>query len=286
MSVRFAKIYDAVAQLANPYVLPQEWSWTSVDPDSYLLMDPPAALAQLREIFSVDELVAAGVGILSEGELVLNPVLAAPDPGFIVLRKADGRAYDLATSAGCITGAVPVLRMFYDRRTQHGIKASLNALCHVVFKMADVVLLRSLGVAAVPAALLQNLEVHRMERLSTWVEGTWDIMASPPSFQSPSPRDDGPVTGERSAKRETNASAGQLPAKKDAESAVGSMGLPQTIPPRLQLQFDAGSLAALTADIPQALAPVAFHLGNIYRKLHVRTRSEAILKYMARSANG
>ena len=81
MSVRFAKIYDAVAQLANPYVLPQEWSWTSVDPDSYLLMDPPAALAQLREIFSVDELVAAGVGVLSEGELVLNPVLAAPDPG-------------------------------------------------------------------------------------------------------------------------------------------------------------------------------------------------------------
>ena len=28
---------------------------------------------------------------------------------------------------------------------------------------------------------------------------------------------------------------------------------------------------------------VAFHLGNIYKKLHVRTRSEAILKYMGRS---
>ena len=27
---------------------------------------------------------------------------------------------------------------------------------------------------------------------------------------------------------------------------------------------------------------VAFHLGNIYRKLHVRTRSEAILKYIGR----
>ena len=27
---------------------------------------------------------------------------------------------------------------------------------------------------------------------------------------------------------------------------------------------------------------VAFHLGNIYRKLHVRTRSEAILKFMNR----
>jgi DNA-binding NarL/FixJ family response regulator len=27
---------------------------------------------------------------------------------------------------------------------------------------------------------------------------------------------------------------------------------------------------------------VAFHLGNIYRKLHVRTRSEAILKFMSR----
>jgi DNA-binding NarL/FixJ family response regulator len=30
---------------------------------------------------------------------------------------------------------------------------------------------------------------------------------------------------------------------------------------------------------------VAFHLGNIYRKLHVRTRSEAILKYMGRTAD-
>ena len=31
---------------------------------------------------------------------------------------------------------------------------------------------------------------------------------------------------------------------------------------------------------------VAFHLGNIYKKLHVRTRSEAILKYMGRSSDG
>ena len=30
---------------------------------------------------------------------------------------------------------------------------------------------------------------------------------------------------------------------------------------------------------------VAFHLGNIYRKLQVRTRSEAILKYMGRGAD-
>ncbi len=30
---------------------------------------------------------------------------------------------------------------------------------------------------------------------------------------------------------------------------------------------------------------VAFHLGNIYRKLHVRTRSEAILKYMGRASD-
>ena len=27
---------------------------------------------------------------------------------------------------------------------------------------------------------------------------------------------------------------------------------------------------------------VSFHLGNIYRKLHVRTRTEAVLKYMKR----
>ena len=31
---------------------------------------------------------------------------------------------------------------------------------------------------------------------------------------------------------------------------------------------------------------VSFHLGNIYRKLHVRTRTEAVLKYMNRQPEG
>ncbi|WP_367871427.1 response regulator [Luteolibacter sp. Populi] len=31
---------------------------------------------------------------------------------------------------------------------------------------------------------------------------------------------------------------------------------------------------------------VSFHLGNIYRKLHVRTRTEAVLKYMKRDSDG
>lgn len=31
---------------------------------------------------------------------------------------------------------------------------------------------------------------------------------------------------------------------------------------------------------------VSFHLGNIYRKLHVRTRTEAVLKYMKREPEG
>ena len=37
-------------------------------------------------------------------------------------------------------------------------------------------------------------------------------------------------------------------------------------------------------DLGIRIDTVAFHLGNIYRKLHVRTRSEAILKYMGRAA--
>ncbi len=33
------------------------------------------------------------------------------------------------------------------------------------------------------------------------------------------------------------------------------------------------------------LETVSFHLGNIYRKLHVRTRTEAVLKYMKRESD-
>ena len=40
----------------------------------------------------------------------------------------------------------------------------------------------------------------------------------------------------------------------------------------------------IAADLGIRIDTVAFHLGNIYRKLQVRTRSEAILKYINRDA--
>jgi len=40
----------------------------------------------------------------------------------------------------------------------------------------------------------------------------------------------------------------------------------------------------IASDLGIRIDTVAFHLGNIYRKLQVRTRSEAILKYITREA--
>jgi DNA-binding NarL/FixJ family response regulator len=40
----------------------------------------------------------------------------------------------------------------------------------------------------------------------------------------------------------------------------------------------------IASELAIRIDTVAFHLGNIYKKLHVRTRSEAILKYMGRGA--
>jgi len=39
----------------------------------------------------------------------------------------------------------------------------------------------------------------------------------------------------------------------------------------------------IAAELGIRIDTVSFHLGNIYRKLHVRTRSEAILKYVSRT---
>ena len=48
---------------------------------------------------------------------------------------------------------------------------------------------------------------------------------------------------------------------------------------------DDGLASEIADEMKVRIETVSFHLGNIYRKLHVRTRSEAILKYMGRAAD-
>jgi len=42
----------------------------------------------------------------------------------------------------------------------------------------------------------------------------------------------------------------------------------------------------IASELGVRLETVSFHLGNIYRKLHVRTRTEAVIKYMRRDSGG
>ena len=133
--MRFCEIYEALTELAEPFALPEEWRWLPIDSDCRLLPDPAAAFTALRTRFLAETLLASGVAVRREGEVVLHPLLVTPESGFIALRKADGRAYDLATAAGCLRGAIPILRMLHDRDTRRGIAATADGLASVRPKM-------------------------------------------------------------------------------------------------------------------------------------------------------
>jgi hypothetical protein len=241
MPIQYAPIYDAISMFGGAYVLPPDWSWLQVDADCRLLGDPVAAWTSLTEQFPAEDLLASGVAVRTDGGLVINPVLTPDDPGFIVLRKANGVAFDIATAAGCVSGSPPILKMLHDRVTKRSIAASSRRLLYATFSMVDTVLLRCLRVAVTPAVRLQSLHLRHLQRLLTLVGGsaTGDI-----------PKQD--VT---------------LPNDEEEDHLTSHAGRPEGEPAKFSLAIVAGSISALTADVPAALRPVAHHLASAERHL-------------------
>src|SRR3989304_4340391 len=185
MPVKFAPIYTRLAELGEPYALPADWSWVGVDPDcgqrAWVGRDPdgrqlPEAVAfrALEKEFPAEDLLTSGVARQADGKLALSPDLMADEPGFIVLHNDAGDAFDVATAGGCLYGGAPALRMHLDRATKQALQAPdcpwMYDLMFGCFSMADTVLLRSLGLAAAPAAMLDSLTLAGLQRL-LWLVG-------------------------------------------------------------------------------------------------------------------
>lgn len=234
MPTQYAPIYDAVAQLGNAYVLPPEWTWLTMAPDCLLLGDAAAALARLTQQFPPGDLLASGVARQAEGDLVINPVLTAEDPGFIVLRKNDGTAFDIMTARRCVSGTPPVLKALHDRVVARGIAVSPSHLLYATFSMVDTVLLRSLGVAVATAAHLQSLHLRHLQRLLMLVGG--------------------------SAHGDVPKQEVELSTDEEEDRPTGHMGQPSDRPAKFVLAIVAGSISVMTADIPAALQATARHL--------------------------
>jgi hypothetical protein len=212
-----------------------------VDPDCRLLDDPVAALAQLRERFPAEQLLASGVARQAEADLVMSPLLSAEDRGFVVLRTLNGAAFDIMTAAGCVSGAPPVLKVLHDRIFKQGAIRSPHRLLYATLSMVDTVLLRSLGVAAASAAQLQSLSLGQLQRLLVLVGG---------SARGDIPKQDV-----------------QLPTDEPEDRRTNHMGSPDDEPAEFQLALLAGSVSAMTAEVPPGLAAVARHLANAERHI-------------------
>lgn len=172
MPTQYASIYDRLVEASSRYVLPPAWSWLPADEACRQLDNAPDVFHELAARFPAEDLLASGVARQTGTELVINPRLAADDPGFIVLRNHSGDSFDIVTADGCLYGGVPALRMHRDKKTKDALQASDEAVMYVAFSMPDTILLRSLGVAVAPAALLGTLNLPGLQRLLRLVGGS------------------------------------------------------------------------------------------------------------------
>ena len=235
MPIQFAPIYTRLAELGEPYALPADWSWVGVDPDCRQLPEAVAAFRALEKEFPAEDLLTSGVARQADGKLALSPDLMADEPGFIVLHNDAGDAFDVATAGGCLYGGAPALRMHLDRATKQALQASdcpwMYDLMFGCFSMADTVLLRSLGLAAAPAAMLDSLTLAGLQRL------LW-------------------LVGGRATKDIEKVQVG-LRVDEPGDPATAANVDPHNKPRLFSLRLLAGSLARCTAEVPEALLPVA-----------------------------
>jgi hypothetical protein len=147
-----AEIFDALLALGERFEFAGELAFIKpVKGACRSPADPPQALAVLVEKFGESALIEAGVAVRSHaGLLQFSPALARPGTPFVVLYgDADNQPYCLVTSAGCLGhDSPPLFAALEDRHTTVCRRKSENGCIYVCATIDDVILLRSLGLAA------------------------------------------------------------------------------------------------------------------------------------------
>ncbi|MCH7725222.1 MAG: hypothetical protein IH991_01885 [Planctomycetes bacterium] len=174
MAAKHSEIYQTLLAECPPATLPDVWQFVEVHPDAHRLpANPQCAIARLREQFSDDELLGSRVTVRRGEELVLHPKLITRDRYVIIVRDQFGGPCSLLTSAGDLHGSVPLFALGQDETVRYALGASDQYL-YVAASMEDVVLLRSLGLAAAPATDLDRLNRCELQHLLYLVDGFSD----------------------------------------------------------------------------------------------------------------
>jgi len=151
------QIYSCIAKMGLPIALPKPWLRLRCDLDFFRMPSADVVLETLATQFSTVDLVAAGVTSLIDGaRLGLNPALT--DSIVWALRdKPGGPPFQLLANMRCLDPkGWSFSAILCDCRTQRLIRRNHDQII-VVVSMSDLAIVRSLGLAAVPADGLLDL---------------------------------------------------------------------------------------------------------------------------------
>lgn len=173
MSSVQSDIYEHVLAASEPYRFCAPWIFVPADPSCRRLTgSPEVLLTSLRQRFTPKQLRASHVVVRgANGEERLNARLGGSDGAvLLLLRDAEGQAFDLLTVQGSLhPGLIGLFNLLRDASTQSFVQLE-DPMIFAACSMQDVVLLRSLGVAAVPMndlARLNQCGLNELMRYTT-----------------------------------------------------------------------------------------------------------------------
>jgi hypothetical protein len=188
------EIYSRIMGHCPPYSLPPPWDML---PNRLEIRgpvaDPPAALAELAQVFTTDDLHRARAVVLGpEGIPVLNPALCCATSAVLPLRYAAGEnPFDLLVDQGCLSERwLPVCAGLSDFRIRQAMDRGAEVLC-IAPSMADVAVLLTMGLPSTLSAGLRNLgrkeledvcHVFQLKRAYTRQGGLFTHMPGDPAF--------------------------------------------------------------------------------------------------------
>jgi hypothetical protein len=161
------QIYAELERHATPVPAPGCWSGPDALPGYYQPpLEPEGLLRNLRERFSDQELLTAGVFQRHAGQpdVALNPDLVGPEKHWLSLRRAPGdEPYDVIVSSGCLSGPLPALAVLHDYRVQN-LLASTDSDLLIAFTVEDMASLIAAGFPATTATGMSSLRGARLAK--------------------------------------------------------------------------------------------------------------------------
>ena len=237
MIAPYAEIYASFSERCPGIQFEGDWRFLHPDDDCRFADDETGELIEhLQEEFETDQLLASRLVVRADNEqLHLNPRLLTEDRLFVVLRNAQHQIFDIFTSAGSLSGRRTLLLLRQDAAAKEAIASQRRMF--LTPSMADVVLFRSLGLAATCAADVVGLSRHGLQRL-LWLVGG--------NSYGPIPRE--PIQFSWEGQYLINES--------------GYLGRSENAPIEFELVLCAFSLYTHSREIPADIAPAARHLAH------------------------